>query len=78
MVQNPKQSFGRTLINRILNQHPSRKGAVARIKQTAELKKKKQRIQGVVMCRNDQENIQGCILLPGPGKHPEAPLVASL
>lgn len=36
------------------------------------------RIQGVAMCRNDQENIQGCILLPGPGKHPEAPLVACL
>ena len=36
-----KQSFGRTLINRILNQHPSGKGAMARIKQTDELKKKK-------------------------------------
>ena len=36
------------------------------------------RMQGVMMCRKDQVNIQGCILLPGPGKHPEAVLVASL
>lgn len=35
-----KQSFGRTLISRILNRHPSRKGAVARIKPTAESKTK--------------------------------------
>lgn len=36
------------------------------------------RIPGVIMCRKDQVNIQGCILLPGPDKHPEAALVASL